>query len=97
MAIDGAMQLRRARRKRLVDSVDGVKKDFHGVYAGQPFVTISSCLCDRTGARGCNKAGVEKKAANQERDGPVPHATLRRREIVGKFPIVAFFQTTRSR
>lgn len=32
---------------------------------------------------------MEREAANQERDGPVPHATLRR-EIVGKFPIVAF-------
>lgn len=74
--------------------MDGVKKDFHRVYAEQPLVTISSCLCDQTGAQGCNKAGEEKKAANQERDGPVPHATLRGKEIVGKFPIVAFLDNT---
>lgn len=55
-------------------------KDFHRVCAVQPLVTISSCLCDQTGAQGCNKAGVGKEAANQERQGPVPHATPRRGE-----------------
>lgn len=65
-------------------------KDSHRVCAEPPLVTISSCLCDQTGAEGCNKAGVERAAANQQPDGPVPHATLRRREIVGKLTTVAF-------
>lgn len=38
----------------------------------RPKVTVSSCLCDQSGVQGYNKAGVEREAANQKRDGLDP-------------------------
>lgn len=55
----------------------------------RPKVTVSSCLCDQIGELGYNKAGVEREAANQKRDGLAPKIS------VGKLTIVTFFNNFR--
>lgn len=71
------------------------KKELYKVAAERPKVTVSSCLCDQIGVQGYNKAGVEREAANQGRDGLVPARLKKKRKKkkirVGKFTIVTFF------
>lgn len=52
--------------------VDSQWKELRKVSAVRPEVTVSSCLCDQIGVQGYNKAGVEREAANQRRDGLDP-------------------------
>ena len=94
MAVDGAIQVRLARGE-VTSRVSWVwsnqkkkKKELHKVSAERPKVTVSSCLCDQIGVQGYNKAGVERGAANQRRDGLVP---ARLKKTVGKLTIVTLF------
>lgn len=92
MAIDGAIQVRPARVRGLVDSRGCSGKELHeSGSAVRPKVTVSSCLCDQIGVQGCNKAGVEREAANQRRDGLVPARKKKKKITVGKLTIVTFF------
>lgn len=56
------------------------KKELYKVAAERPKVTVSSCLCDQIGVQGYNKAGVEREAANQGRDGLVPARLKKKRK-----------------
>lgn len=65
------------------------------VYSGKSYtkfmVTVSSCLYDQSGVQGSNKAGVEREAANQGRDGLVPAQLSERERESGKVNNSTFF------